>query len=395
MKSITRILALVLVWTTALCPAAVFAADGETLYNAEYCFSETDFTTDAHTEFSGIFVTAVPEKAVAAIKLGSREIRAGDILPTDALERLRLVPVCKQSCDAELSYQPICGTALGSPAAVTIRIQSGKNETPKANADEFETYKNIANDGKLTGTDPENAPLTFQVVEKPRRGTLNLNTDGSYVYTPDKNKIGEDSFTFTVTDEAGNVSKPATVKITILKPSQSMTFADLEGSTDLYEAVWLCSEGLSSGRSIAGTLCFCPQETVSRAEFLVMAMKLGEVPVNEALTVSGFVDAEESPAWVQPYLASAMRHGIISGEAGEAGAVFRPNDAITEREAAVILQNMLKLPVSAATLRPTEPAWSAVAVQALADAGIRLAAPKQPMTRIEAAKLLYQAAQLS
>lgn len=232
MKSITRILSLVLVTAMALCPAAVFAADGETLYNAEYCFNETDFAADAHSEFSGIFVTAVPEKTVAAIKLGSREIRAGDILPAEALDRLRLVPVCKQSCNAELSYQPICGTVLGSPAAVTIRIQSGKNETPKANADEFETYKNIANDGKLTGTDPENAPLTFQLVEKPRRGTLKLNEDGSYVYTPDKNKVGEDSFTFTVTDEAGNVSKPATVKITILKPSQSMTFADLEGSTD-------------------------------------------------------------------------------------------------------------------------------------------------------------------
>lgn len=393
MKTITRIAALVAVCAMALCPFAS-AADGETLYNADYCFSEADFTSETFSEISGIFVTAVPEKAVAVIKLGNREIRAGDILPADALGRLRLVPACEESCNAELSYQPICGTALGDPAAVTIRIQSGKNETPKAIGGEFETYKNIANDGKLTGSDPEEAPLTFQLVEKPKRGTLTLNTDGSYVYTPDKNKVGEDSFTFTVTDDAGNVSKPATVKIKILKPSQSMTFADMEGSNDQYEAVWVCNEGLSSGRSIAGTLCFCPQETVSRAEFLVMAMKLEDIPVDAELTVSGFADAEDSPAWVQPYLASAMRRGIISGEPGESGAVFRPNDAITGREAAVILQNILKLPVSAAAFRPSEGAWSAAAIQALSDAGISLSAPEQPLTRIEAACLLYQAAQL-
>lgn len=393
MKTITRIAAFAVVCAMALCPAA-FAADGETLYNTDYCFCEADFTTEAFSEISGIFVTAVPEKTVASVMLGNREIRAGDILPSDALERLRLIPACTESCDAALSFQPICGTALGKPAVVTIRIQSGKNETPKAIADEFETYKNIANDGKLRGSDPEEAPLTFQLVEKPKRGTLKLNTDGSYVYTPDKNKVGEDSFTFTVTDEAGNVSKPATVKIKILKPSQSMTFADMENSNDKYEAVWLCNKGLSSGRSIGGTLCFCPQESVSRAEFLVMAMELEGVPVDPALTVSGFADAEDSPAWVQPYLASAMRRGIISGEPGEVGAIFRPNDAITGREAAVMLQNILKLPVSAAAFRPSEGAWSAAAIQALSDAGISFSAPEQPMTRIEVACLLYQAAQL-
>ena len=174
-----------------------------------------------------------------------------------------------------------------------------------------------------------------------------------------------------------------------------MTFADMEGSNDQYEAVWVCNEGLSSGRSIAGTLCFCPQETVSRAEFLVMAMKLEDIPVDAELTVSSFADAEDAPAWVQPYLASAMRRGIISGEPGEAGAIFRPNDAITGREAAVILQNILKLPVSAAAFRPSEGAWSATAMQALSDAGISLSAPEQPLTRIEAACLLYQAAQLN
>lgn len=385
-----RIICLCAVLLLALAPAA-HAAGGETLYNSDYCLSRADFPGDG---LSGIFVTSVPEQSVASVQLGTRTIRAGDVLPAGVLDRLRLCPATEENCSAVFRYQPILGTALGKPAELTVRIRSGKNDAPKAIDAEFETYKNIANDGTLTGSDPEEGPLTFQLVDQPKRGTVKLEADGSYVYTPDKHKVGEDSFTFTVTDDAGNVSKPATVKIQILKPSQAMTFADLDGSNDLCEAVWLCSEGLSSGRSIGGTLCFCPSEPVSRAEFLVMAMELGDVPVDAALTVSGFADAAEAPAWVQPYLAAAMRRGIVNGEASEVGLVFRPNDAIRAQEAAVLLQNMLKLPVPAAAYRPAEDAWSAGAMQALSGAGVSLASPKQTLTRIEAAKLLYAVAHL-
>lgn len=390
MKIFTRIFTLTAVMLLVLCPAA-FAADAQTLYNTEYCFSESDF--EAEQTISGIFVTGVPQEDVAGVFLGDRAIRSGDVLPADALGALRLVPACRENCEAAFSYQPIYGTVLGEKTQLTVHIRSGKNETPKAIGAEFETYKNIANDGQLTGSDPENAPLTFQLVEAPKRGKVQLAEDGTYVYTPDKNKVGEDKFTFTVTDEAGNVSKPATVNIQILKPSQAMTFADMEGSRDTFEAVWMCDNALTSGRSICGTPCFCPDETVSRAEFLMMAMKLGGCRIDDALTVSGFADAQEAPAWIQPYLAAAMRQGLIRGEVTEAGLIFRPNDAITGREAAVILQNMLQLPVSAA-FYPSEYAWSAAAVQALSEVGLCPQNLDGKLTRLDTAKLFYQVAQL-
>ena len=208
------------------------------------------------------------------------------MLPVCALSSLTLHPACEGGRDAVLTYSPICGTRLDPEATLTIRIKSGKNETPKAIAAEFETYKNIANDGQLTGTDAENGPLTFQLVDAPKRGTVKLEENGAFVYTPTKNKVGDDRFTFTVTDDAGNVSKPAEVKIRILKPTESKTFADLTGADGQFEAVWTRETGLCSGREIGGTLCYGADETVTRAEFLVMAMKLGEVPVEEALTGS-------------------------------------------------------------------------------------------------------------
>lgn len=375
-----------------LCGAAT-AADGETLIGTEYCFSAADFAVEEATP-GGIFVTQVPQEAQAVLLLEDRVIRAGDVLPADVLDRLRLRPVCKENFEAVFAYQPVCGRSLGAETALTIRIHSGKNEAPTATPQSFETYKNIANDGKLTGTDPEQEALTFQLAEAPRRGTVELKADGTYLYTPEKNKVGEDSFTFTVTDAAGNVSAPARVSIRILKPADAMTFGDMAGSTSHFEALWLREQGLSSGRTIAGTLCFCPEETVGRGEFLVMAMELQGIDVDEAPNVACFADAAESPAWLQPYLATALQRGIIRGEVQATGLVFRPNDPITTQEAAVVLQNILKLPVSTAAVEHNGAAWAAASLQALEEAGLPLAAPEAALTRLQAANLLWQVSRM-
>lgn len=387
MRSIFRA-ALLAAFCCLLC-VSVFATDGETLYDSEYCFGEADFLPDPNTPISGIFVTGVPDSAVAAVMLGNRALRAGDVLPQSVLGQLRMQPACAENCNAVLEYQPIRGTVLGAAEQLTIRIHSGKNDPPTANNAELETYKNIPNNGTLSASDPENGALTFRLVEQPKRGEVALNADGTFVYTPAKNKVGEDSFTFTVTDDAGNVSKPATVRIRILKPTDRMTFADV-AETAQFEALWSCEAGLTSGRSIGGVLCYCPNETVSRAEFLVMAMSLCDVPIDEALTVSGFDDADLLPAWQQPYLAAAMRRGLVRGEVTESSLLFRPNDPITAQEAAVVLQAVLDLPTPVSVMQADVPAWAQGAVTALSEAGITLRTTAAPLTRMETAELLYQ-----
>lgn len=391
MKHLVRIVLLLLVLGTAL-GGLCFAADGETLYTDAYCFSEADFEAPQLSTLNGIFVTAVPAPEVAQIRLGSRVLRAGDVLPVDELACLRLLPACAENCDAVLRYQPICGHALGEEVALTVRIQSGKNERPTAENYELETYRNIANDGRLSGANPERASLTFQLVDAPKRGTVELNLDGTFVYTPAKNKVGEDSFTFTVTDEAGNVSAPATVRISILKPGEDMTYADVL-STDAFEAAWMLEQGLDGGRSIGGVTCFCPEDTVSRADFLVMLMKLAGIQPDES-AVTGFSDTARLPEWQRQYLAAAFRRALVRGERGEDALCFRPNDAVTPQEAAVMVQSVLQLPVSAASLSDTLPVWSADSVQALHEAGVSLRTDDAPLLRVEAAKLLYQVRQL-
>lgn len=368
----------------------VLAADGETLYRTEYCFSEGDFSTDEMGGVDGIFVTAVPDASVAVVKLGSRTICAGDTLTAASLNELKLLPSGKETCDAVLTYCPIYGTYPDAPTELTIRIQSGKNEAPKANDMDFETYKNIANDGKLSASDKEGGELAYQLADAPKRGTVTISADGTFVYTPHENKVGEDSFTYTATDDAGNVSKPATVKIRILNPTEKMTFFDLSGDMSCFEAMWAQENDLCSGRAVGANYCFCPQETVSRGEFLVMAMELFGISADAEAGELPFMDAADVPTWMQPYLSAAVRRGIVHGIPTDGGMRFSYDRAITGQEAAVMLQNILELPVPTAKPETSQATWSAHAVMALSDAGIDANLGSAEMTRIEAAELLYQ-----
>ena len=66
----------------------------------------------------------------------------------------------------------------------------------------------LAND-----TDPDGNPLTAVVVTGPAHGTLTLNSDGSFTYTPTSSFVGSDTFTYSAIDGTLN-STLATVTIT-------------------------------------------------------------------------------------------------------------------------------------------------------------------------------------
>ena len=67
----------------------------------------------------------------------------------------------------------------------------------------------LAND-----TDPDGDALTAVKVSGPANGTLTLNSDGSFDYTPNANFSGRDSFTYRATDGSLN-SNEATVMLTV------------------------------------------------------------------------------------------------------------------------------------------------------------------------------------
>lgn len=349
--------------------AALLCAAALVLPAQAHHFSPGDFGRS----LTGICVTAVPDEG--AVLLGDRVVRSGDVLTAEQLAMLTFSPVeSEEDATAVLCYLPISNQGVGPEAELVISIKGRRNEAPVAENSKMETYKNLPNEGLLSVSDPEADALTFTLTRAPRRGEVILREDGSYLYTPKKNKVGTDSFAFTATDGAGNVSNEATVTIDILKPTDERQYADTAASSCRFEAEWLRSTGIFSGEEVNGQLCFSPDETVTRGQFLAMLMEVLDLPVDRNAQETGFLD--ESPDWLRPYLAAAMRSGIISGYSAEGGVEFRSEQAVSADEAAIMVRNAVDFAVPAAALdvERSDP----------------LPLGLDPLTRADAAETLYQ-----
>jgi hypothetical protein len=66
-------------------------------------------------------------------------------------------------------------------------------------------------------TDADHDPLSASPLTGPSHGTLELNSNGSFTYTPEAGYRGTDSFTY-LAEDGKSVSEPATVTITVTAP---------------------------------------------------------------------------------------------------------------------------------------------------------------------------------
>lgn len=358
-----------------------------------YCFSGDDFAP-ADDTLTGVCITGLPEGERGSVTLGARIIRPGDILTRQQLEQMTFSPTrSEEDQQATVTYLPIFPDRVEPETDLVISIRGKEDKAPAAEDSAIETYKNLANEGRLKASDPEGQALTFTLVRPPKRGQVVLREDGSFLYTPKNNKVGTDSFVYTATDPAGNVSREATVTIEILKPTDSKQYTDTAGTACRFTAEWLRSAGIFSGETVSGQLCFSPDAQVTRGEFLAMLMQALDLPVDRTVAYTGFAD--ESPDWLKPYLAAALRSGIVSGYPGEAGAVFCPDRVITGSEAAVMLTNALELTIPTDAMEePGVPAWAQSATAAVNAGGLSLPQSNAPMTRADAANVLYQASKI-
>ena len=98
-------------------------------------------------------------------------------------------------------------------------------------------------------------------------------------------------------------------------------------------------------------------------QFLAMLVRTLEIPLESGTAAW----AQEAPAWLRPYLAAAVRSGIIADLAGEY------DQPVSVDEAENMIRSLLDLDVETALITGEDAA----------------------LTRGEAAKLLYQTAQLA
>jgi endoglucanase len=100
------------------------------------------------------------------------------------------------------------------PVGTTCGGSTGVNCLPVATDSNVTTTAGTAVQVNLAGTDSDGTIASRTVVTAPVSGTLS-GTGATRTYTPNAGFTGNDRFTFTVTDNNGGVSAPATVNITV------------------------------------------------------------------------------------------------------------------------------------------------------------------------------------
>ena len=279
--------------------------------------------------------------------------------------------------------QPTPAAAEGAPIAQNMEIK---------------VYRNVPYTGTLRAVDNENEALTFAIASAPKKGTVTLTEDGlGFLYTPGKNKIGADSFTYTATDETGNVSLPATVKLTIERTQSGISYADMDAHRAATAAIDLAERGVFVGARVGTDYFFEPECTLSRGEFIAMAMAASGAKVAPA-EMTGFCDDAEIPTWCKGYAVSALSSGVVCGVETEQGVAFGASAPITLNEAAVVLNRLLAISdVDLSGYDASESAWCAQAVANLQSVSILQTGRfthddmRRGITRAEAAELISAA----
>ena len=269
--------------------------------------------------------------------------------------------------------------------------------------DSFETCKSCIDagfssvmiDGSHLDYD-DNVALTKKVVEYAHQ--FDVTVEGELgVLAGVEDEVSSDHHTYTKPEEVVDfVTKTGcdslaisigTVTVQILKPTDARQYTDTVGMDCRFEAEWLKNTGLFTGERINGENCFFPEKTVSRGDFLAMTVKMLNIPAQ-----TNYEEIPENvPQWLKPYVGAAMRSGLMDG-LPETDTLDMP---ITGAEAAVILQNALDLTLQTGGEADQElPVWAADSIAVMSQHGVELSS-ESPMTRAQAAEVLYQAKLLS
>ena len=210
------------------------------------------------------------------------------------------------------------------------------------------THKNVKLYGTLSAYDPDGDDMKIEIVCYPKRGILTMvdAAEGRYTYAPAENFTGADSFTYVARDKYGNYSASKTVSLTVRSTAASVEYEDLVDSP-YHNAALTMAEYRIMGAG-EGSL-FLPDGTVSREDFLIMAMRsVGITDVAEASTTP-FADTADMTDTGRAYVSAAYELGYIKGTYVGDTLCYLPNEPISRAEAAVIVANIIDAATPAVT----------------------------------------------
>lgn len=397
---------------TAVSPALYHLAAETEMHVAGLCGDEVAFDSQSFaramnlSSIESVVITRLPSSAEGRLFVGSSPVSEGQVLTGSHIARL----IYAQTGTGE-STGTFEVAVNGAPYSVTCRVHMLKEvnysptvATVPAVSLALQTYTGVYAYGVMRAYDPEGDRLTYEIAEYPVHGTLEI-TDahtGAYVYKPQSGYTGNDSFRYIAYDQYGNYSAGATVSVRVEEKRAKATFSDMQNHPAQVAAIRLTGAGIMSGMQVGNGYYFYPEKTVTRAEFLVTAMKaIGMQCADVANT--GYADDADIPQAMKGYIATAYEKGYFKGFEQDGKLCFRPDQPITRSEAAVVLSNMIgyaKLRVSE-TFADSDsiPAWASEAFDSLHSLGILDSrdgklTPNAQLTRADVAVLLSKTRQV-
>ncbi|MBN8887246.1 MAG: DUF11 domain-containing protein [Rudaea sp.] len=166
------------------------------------------------------------------------DVTANDVANGSTIDKSSVVPTqpahgsVSCSTTGQCTYTPAAGFTgtdtyaykvcdTSSPArcgSTTVTVTVG----PKANADTLTTPQDAPGTGNVSGNDVYAPGSNFSVTTPPGHGTVTMNPDGSYTYTPAPGYHGPDTFTYTVCTPPqpdAKLCSSAPVNITVQAPN--------------------------------------------------------------------------------------------------------------------------------------------------------------------------------
>lgn len=375
------------------------------LLGEELKFSDTDFKSALGiSEFKKISIAEIPPSSEGTLMLGQRRVYVGQSIKRKNLSSLVFIP--KDNTVAQSSFKFKLDGSQDAAILCEMKFTDKVNYAPKLDTDTDETLNvttqtGISVYGNFKATDPEGDAIEYIIVTYPKYGTLSI-TDmekGEFCYTPKESYDGKDSFVFVARDEYGNYTNAEKVSLKVTERMSEVVYVDMENSKSYNAAVALTAMGIMSGSRVGDDMYFSPEESVSRAEFVAMAMKTLGIKADSTLNSTFFDDNDEIPKSLIGYVATAARCGIINGSFDKDGLKFRPNDNITKCEAAIIMANLLEIKAESAVFSEidgidTVPVWARGQVGAMYSAGIfsydEGLDVNEELSREDAAEYLYR-----
>lgn len=372
-------------------------------------FCQDDFAAVLGYTPSEIVLTSLPDPTTGVLKLGGMTLAAGSRLSASVLDALCFVPTGTGTVSLPASAS-FTFTASGSaiettvPRSCMLYLLSTPNDAPAAADRHVTTYEEIPVSASLSAADPEFDDLTYEIVREPKKGSVTLNAeDGTFVYTPSVGTRGQDVFSWRVSDRWGNQSEIVRTTLSVRRADDGLSYADLDGHPCAAAAMRLTEDGIFSGTSIGDVSFFSPDQSMTRGEFLVCAMRAagyGELP---GASLPMFANADDIPEYLSGYLAAAYNDGIVHGGVDALGnTVFNHSETISRAEAAVLLYRLFDIgtptavPVFSAEEEEALPAWSIGAYSSVCAAGIMTAEnPDGIVSRALCAEMLSAAMDLN